>query len=122
VHSVDTDLARFAAALKESAAADKAAAAAQRRATAHREALEQAQLDLRRAIDAVRAAKVSGHGGAEADLAWRAAKARVIELETGHPPAWATITADRSTVEESLVSESDSGDAGDTLAGEVIAE
>jgi hypothetical protein len=108
--------------LKESAAADKAATAAQRRATAHREALEQAQLDLRLAIEAVRAAKASGRGGDEADLAWRTAKARVIELETGHPPAWATSTADRSTVEQSLVSDSDSGDAGDALTGEVIAE
>lgn len=40
-------------------------------------------------MEAVRHAKQAGRGRAEADQAWKVAKAMVIELETGTPPAWA---------------------------------
>ncbi len=40
-------------------------------------------------MEAVRNAKQVGRGRAEADQAWKVAKALVIELETGAPPAWA---------------------------------
>ena len=40
-------------------------------------------------MEAVRNAKQVGRGRAEADQAWKVAKALVIELETGTPPAWA---------------------------------
>lgn len=40
-------------------------------------------------MDAVRHAKQVGRGRADADQAWKVAKALVIELETGTPPAWA---------------------------------
>ena len=49
--------------------------------------------EARRALDAaiaeVRRAKESGRGRAEADAAWKVAKARVIQLETGDAPTWA---------------------------------
>jgi hypothetical protein len=90
----------FAAALKESEARDKTtrerkakddAARAQRQADieAHATSLADAHRDLERAIESVRAAKRNGRSTVEADVAWKAAKARVIELETGTPPAWA---------------------------------
>ena len=56
-------------------------------------ALNDAQRELARAIATVRRAKESGKGRAEADAAWKAAKARVIELETGVAPAWAPVAA-----------------------------
>lgn len=91
---------RFAAALKESERRDRAErerkakekAEADRRAaerTAHADAVRAARRDLDRAIDAVRTSTVSGRGRAEADAAWRVAKARVLELETGERPTWA---------------------------------
>lgn len=90
----------FAAAVKESEARDRARReqerqerdAADARAKAERaqaDALAAARRDLDRAIEAVRAAKRSGRNTAEADAAWKVAKARVIELETGTAPAWA---------------------------------
>jgi hypothetical protein len=90
----------FAAALKESDARDTAArerkakddaARAQRQADidAHATSLAVARRDLDRAIEAVRAAKRNGKSTVEADVAWKASKARVIELETGTPPVWA---------------------------------
>ena len=93
---------RFAAALKESERREKAErerkakekADADRRAAekaAHADALGSAKRDLERAIEAVRAAKANGRGRAEADAAWKAAKARVVELETGERPAWAPV-------------------------------
>jgi hypothetical protein len=92
--------AMFAAALKESDARDRSArerkaqedaARAQRAAeiAAHDTALSNARRDLELAIEAVRAAKRNGRSTVEADAAWKSAKARVIELETGAPPAWA---------------------------------
>ncbi len=90
----------FAAALKETEARDKAQrdrdrqqrdAAAQKAAAeqAHAAELAQARRDLDRAIATVRSAKSNGRSTVEADLVWKAAKAKVIELETGAPPSWA---------------------------------
>lgn len=91
---------RFAAALKESERADAAARQRARQANAeatraadakaaHATSLATARRDLERAVEAVRSAKQSGRGRAEADAAWKVAKARVIELETGTAPTWA---------------------------------
>ena len=55
----------------------------------HAAALESAQRDLEQAILAARGARRRGAGIGPADEAWRRAKARLIELETGSPPAWA---------------------------------
>lgn len=90
----------FAAALRESDARDtakrerdrqqKEAADAKAAADAAAvNALKDARRDLDRAIRAVRDAKAAGRGTVDADAAWKAAKARVIELETGERPTWA---------------------------------
>ncbi|CAN5598386.1 hypothetical protein BH23ACT3_BH23ACT3_21460 [soil metagenome] len=95
---------RFAAALQESEARDRAdleraqrqreSAEAEARAADERAAaLEAARGDLERAIERARASRRNGSGVPAADEAWRAAKARVIELETGAPPEWAHATA-----------------------------
>lgn len=95
----------FAAAVKETEARDSVrrekertdrAAAEQREAErrAHEDALATARRDLDKAIAAVRAAKRDGRSTVEADAVWKAAKARVIELETGALPAWAPPVAD----------------------------
>ena len=91
---------RFSEAVKRSDA--KAKAERQRIEAERREAKRQAQLaaehaeavriagkQLDTAIAAAKAAHHSGKGVEEADLAWREAKARVIELETGERPDWA---------------------------------
>jgi len=96
-----SDAARFAQSLRESEEADRRAkqAAADRQAAAERRALEaleqagrleRAQAAHQRAIEAVREAKRTGKGAAAADLAWRQAKAELLELETGKRPAWAS--------------------------------
>ena len=93
-------MSQFGLLLRESAERNAAAAhrAEQQRAEAkarrraadeHVIAQREAQRELDRAIAAVRRAKTERRGEAEADAAWRAAKARVIELETGAPPEWA---------------------------------
>lgn len=51
--------------------------------------LEHARVAHQQAVDMVKAAKRTGRGAAEADQAWRAAKANLLELETGVRPAWA---------------------------------
>ncbi len=91
---------QFAAAMRESEERDKAARERNRlqqeakarhdaEVAAHAQALVAARRDLERAIDAVRAAKRDGTSAVAADETWKVAKARVIELETGTPPAWA---------------------------------
>lgn len=62
---------------------------AERAAAAHAVALDTARRDLEQAIVAARAARRAGSGVAATDAAWRQAKARLIELETGSPPEWA---------------------------------
>ena len=65
-------------------ARDAARAAADRAA-----ALKTARRDLERAIERVQRARAGRSGIAEADEAWRAAKALVVELESGAKPEWA---------------------------------
>lgn len=82
-------IAQFAAALRETEAR-KAAERERRQAERTKaEELDVARAELERAIGAVRRAQRSRSGIAEADAAWRAAKARVLELETGARPEWA---------------------------------
>ncbi len=59
-----------------------------KRAAEHAEALAAAKQQLDRAIAAAKDARSSGNGIAGADEAWKRAKARVIELETGEAPEW----------------------------------
>jgi hypothetical protein len=95
-----SDVERFAQAVRESeeakrralqAAKDRKAEAERRKATAieHAATLERARHAHQRAVELVKEAQRSGKGAAAADLAWREAKAALIELETGERPAWA---------------------------------
>lgn len=91
---------RFGRALKETKAKEQAE---QKRRDAEREEekrlarlaeehaakLAEANRRLERAIAAVKQARTSGRGGAEAETSYRAAKADVVELETGDRPKWA---------------------------------
>lgn len=115
----------FAAALKETDARDKAQrerdrqqreAAAQKAADeqAHATALAQARRDLDRAIAAVRSAKSNGRSTVDADAAWKAAKARVIELETGAPPSWAPPAPAADPADQPA----DDGDVSETPSGD----
>lgn len=79
----------FAAALRESEARERAQRERERAEQEHAAALESARRDVERSVEAIRAAKRSGTSSATADAAWRAAKARLIELETGTAPTWA---------------------------------
>jgi hypothetical protein len=109
---------QFAAALKESEQRDRAARERARQqqeakarhdaeVAAHADALRVARRDLDRAIDDVRAAKRDGKSTVAADATWKVAKARVIELETGAPPAWAprSASAHDDTVSDDTVSD-----------------
>lgn len=60
-----------------------------RLAAEHAAKLERAERRLATAIAAVKQARSSGRGGPEADEAYRAAKAEVVQLETGERPDWA---------------------------------
>ena len=95
-----SDAERFAQSLRDSAEADRRAKQAEidRKAEAERrkiEAVEQAdrlkraQAAHQRAVELVKEAKRTGQGAAAADVAWREAKAELLELETGKRPAWA---------------------------------
>jgi hypothetical protein len=95
-----SDAERFAQSLRESEEADRRAkqAAADRKAEAERlktkaadqaARLQRAKAAHQRAVDLVKEAKRTGKGAAAADLAWREAKAELLELETGKRPAWA---------------------------------
>lgn len=111
--SAPTDVERFAAALKDSERADRAAKAHQQQertdaalradqAAAKATALTVARRELERAVEAVRSAKQVGRGRAEADQAWKVAKALVIELETGTPPAWAPKLPEPTEADDSV--------------------
>ena len=91
---------QFATLLRESAERERAAQDRDRlerqrardaadSAAAHVVALDAARRQLEDAIREAREARRAGSGVAAADEAWRQAKARVIELETGAPPDWA---------------------------------
>jgi hypothetical protein len=95
-----SDAERFAQSLRDSEEADRRAkqAVIDRKAEAERvktEAaeragrLQRAQAAHQRAVELVKEAKRTGRGAAAADLAWREAKAELLELETGKRPAWA---------------------------------
>jgi hypothetical protein len=100
-----SDIERFAQAVRESeeakrrdkqAAKDRKAEAERRKAAAieHAATLERARHAHQRAVEQVKEAKRAGKGAAAADLAWREAKAALIELETGERPAWAAKVVD----------------------------
>ena len=91
---------QFATLLRESAERERAAQERHRlerqrardaaaSAAAHAVALDAARRTLADAITDARTARRAGSGVAAADAAWRQAKARLIELETGAPPHWA---------------------------------
>ena len=93
-------VAQFAAILRASAERERAdrerlqlerqeARDAAHAATVHAAALDAARRELEHAISCVREARRAGSGVAASDAAWRQAKFRVIELETGAPPEWA---------------------------------
>lgn len=95
-----TDAERFAQSLRDSEEADRRAkqAVIDRKVEAERlrvEAAEQADRLKRaraahqRAVELVKEAQRTGKGAAAADIAWREAKAELLELETGKRPAWA---------------------------------
>ena len=95
-----TDVERFAKSVRDSEEADRKAKqdAIDRKTEAERlktEAAEQAarlqraQAAHQRAVELVKEAKRTGKGAAAADIAWREAKAELLELETGKRPAWA---------------------------------
>jgi hypothetical protein len=100
-----SDAQRFAQSLRDSAEADRRAkqAAIDRKAEAERlrtDAAEQAarlkraQAAHQRAVELVKEATRTGKGAAAADVAWREAKAELLELETGKRPAWAAKPAE----------------------------
>jgi hypothetical protein len=95
-----SDAERFAQAIRDHEEADRRAAQAKldRKAEAERRKveavefasrLERAKAAHKRAVELVKEAQRSGKGAAAADVVWRAAKAELIELETGERPAWA---------------------------------
>jgi hypothetical protein len=95
-----SDAERFAQAIRDHEEADRRAAQAKvdRKAEAerrkiaaveHAAKLERAKAAHKRAVELVKEAQRSGKGAAAADVVWRAAKAELIELETGERPAWA---------------------------------
>ena len=119
---VQTDVERFAAALKESANADRAAREREREArsevvrraeeaAAHEEALLAAARDLKRAVEAVRLAKQTGKGRSDADDVWKVAKARSIELETGVAPSWAPKAAPQPEADTQAAQDASAEDA-----------
>jgi hypothetical protein len=95
-----SDAERFAQSLRDSEEADRRAkqATIDRKAEAERLKVEAAEMAARlqraqaahqRAVEMVKEAKRTGKGAAAADVAWREAKAELLELETGKRPAWA---------------------------------
>lgn len=119
-----SDAERFAESLRESEEADRRAkqAAIDRKTQAERlkaEAtersarLERAQSAHQRAVALVKEARRTGRGAAAADLAWREAKAELLELETGKRPAWAARPAEPEQPQAAEADESDVADATD---------
>ena len=105
-----SDAERFAQSLRDSEEADRRAkqAAIDRKAEAerikteaaeHAARLQRAQAAHQRSVELVKEAKRTGKGGAAADVAWRAAKAELLELETGKRPAWAPRPVEPTTTE-----------------------
>ncbi len=95
-----SDAERFAQSLRDSEEADRRAKQAEidrkaeearvaAEAAEHADRLKRAQAAHQHAVEMVKEATRSGKGAAAADLAWREAKAELLELETGKRPAWA---------------------------------
>lgn len=95
-----SDAERFAEAIRDHEEADRRAQQAKldRKAESERRKIEAVEFAARleharaahkRAVQLVKEAQRSGRGAAAADVVWRAAKAELIELETGERPAWA---------------------------------
>ena len=100
-----SDAERFAQSLRDSEEADRRAKQAEidrkaeearlkAEAAEHADRLKRAQAAHQRAVEMVKEAKRTGKGAAAADLAWREAKAELVELETGKRPAWAAMPVD----------------------------
>jgi hypothetical protein len=89
----------FAAALRETERRERAELDRARAEQAHASAVEAARRDVEQAVEAIRSAKRAGKSTVAADGAWRAAKAHLIELETGTAPTWAPAAADGATDE-----------------------
>jgi hypothetical protein len=100
---------RFLAAVKESDRLDAAKRERAKAAQAKSNELNEARRALDLAIAEVRRAKESGRGRAEADAAWKVAKARVIELETGDAPSWAPAPAASESVDSESVDSEPAG-------------
>jgi hypothetical protein len=128
-----TDAERFAQSLRDSEEADRKAAqdAIDRKAEKERaklEAVEQAarlqraQAAHQHAVELVKESKRTGKGAAAADIAWREAKAELLELETGKRPAWAARpvepaeSADNESADNGETSDGDSGNEADAEA------
>lgn len=121
-----SDAERFAQSLRDSEEADRRArqAVIDRKAEAERRKIEVAEQADRikrakaahqRAVELVKEATRTGRGAAAADVAWREAKAELLELETGKRPAWAARPVEPTDSTESSDSaeaadESDTGD------------
>ncbi len=58
-------------------------------AAQHAADLARARTDRSTAVERLKAARQSGRGKAEAEVVWREATARLMELETGERPRWA---------------------------------
>jgi hypothetical protein len=104
-----TDVERFAQSLRDSEEADRRARQAaidlkEEQARVKAEAAEQAarlksaHTAHQRAVELVKEAQRTGKGAAAADVAWREAKAELLELETGKRPAWGTRPAEPSAL------------------------
>jgi hypothetical protein len=125
-----TDVERFAQSVRDSEAADRKAKqdAIDRKAEAERvkvEAAERAARLLRaqaahqHAVEMVKEATRTGKGAAAADIAWREAKAELLELETGKRPAWAARRAEpaeSANTDETATGDEVDGDAVDVEA------
>ncbi|MEY2523527.1 MAG: hypothetical protein QOJ66_2092 [Ilumatobacteraceae bacterium] len=128
-----TDVERFAQSLRESEEADRKAAqdAKDRKTEKARLKLEADELAMRlqraraahqHAVELVKEATRTGKGAAAADLAWREAKAELLELETGKRPAWAGRPAPADAEQTSGNGSGDNGSGNDGLGNEVEVE
>ena len=75
--------------------------------------LQRARAAHQHAVELVKEATRTGKGAAAADLAWREAKAELLELETGKRPAWAGRPAPpAASADAEQTSDNGSGDDG----------
>ena len=69
--------------------------------------LKRARVAHQRSVEMVKEAARTGKGAAAADLAWREAKAELLEIETGKRPAWAAKPTEPEPEPEPAVATSD---------------